>query len=162
MYHKYRDSLFNIRYSYRGQKYRDVPVHRCIVAGLRTCRRTHARTHARVRTHTHTHTHTHWCSGVVLCRWMWNLRQNVKIYKHVIHYCYKSTNEKWAVCPYWFNRLRHLANQDVKCVWIFIKFLTCFGTFLSITIGIWQWRFNGQWNSGRWTVITGVNFILVI
>ena len=26
MYRKYRDSLFNIRYSYRGKKYRDVPV----------------------------------------------------------------------------------------------------------------------------------------
>ena len=34
MYRKYRDSLFKIRYSYRGKKYRDVPVHRCIVAGL--------------------------------------------------------------------------------------------------------------------------------
>ena len=33
MYCKYRDSLFNIRYSYRGKKYHDVPVHRCIVAG---------------------------------------------------------------------------------------------------------------------------------
>ena len=26
--------MFNIRYSYRGKKYHDVPVHRCIVAGL--------------------------------------------------------------------------------------------------------------------------------
>ena len=34
MYRKYRDSLFNIRYSYSGKKYRDVPVHRCIIAGL--------------------------------------------------------------------------------------------------------------------------------
>ena len=34
MYRKYRDSLFNIWYSYHGQEYHDVPVHRCIVAGL--------------------------------------------------------------------------------------------------------------------------------
>ena len=34
MYRKYRDSLFNIQYSHRGKKYCDVPVHRCIVAGL--------------------------------------------------------------------------------------------------------------------------------
>ena len=34
MYRKYRDSLFNIRYSYRGKKYREVPVHQCIVGGL--------------------------------------------------------------------------------------------------------------------------------
>ena len=34
MYRKYCDSLFNIRYSYRGKKYRDAPVHQCIVAGL--------------------------------------------------------------------------------------------------------------------------------
>ena len=34
MYHKYRDSLINMRYSYRGKKYPNVPVHRCIVAGL--------------------------------------------------------------------------------------------------------------------------------
>ena len=34
MYHKYRYSLFDILYSYRGKKYRDVPVHWCIVAGL--------------------------------------------------------------------------------------------------------------------------------
>ena len=39
MYRKYRDSLFNIRYSYCGKKYRDVPVHLCIVAGLMTTRR---------------------------------------------------------------------------------------------------------------------------
>ena len=32
MYRKYR--LFNIRYLYRGKKYRDVPVHQCIIAGL--------------------------------------------------------------------------------------------------------------------------------
>ena len=35
MYCKYRDSLSNIRYSYRGKNYRDVPVHRCIIACLR-------------------------------------------------------------------------------------------------------------------------------
>ena len=28
MYHKYRDSLFNIQYSYRGKKYHDVHVPR--------------------------------------------------------------------------------------------------------------------------------------
>ena len=34
MYRKYRDTLFHIRYLYRGKKYRDVPVHQGIVAGL--------------------------------------------------------------------------------------------------------------------------------
>ena len=34
MYHKYCDSLFDIRYLYCDKKYHDVPVHRCIVAGL--------------------------------------------------------------------------------------------------------------------------------
>ena len=34
MYRKYRDSLFNIRYSYRGKKYRNALVHWCIIAGL--------------------------------------------------------------------------------------------------------------------------------
>ena len=34
MYCKYRDSLFNKQYSYPGKKYSDVPVHRCITAGL--------------------------------------------------------------------------------------------------------------------------------
>ena len=34
MYRKYRDSLINTQYLYRGKKYRDVPVHWCIVAGL--------------------------------------------------------------------------------------------------------------------------------
>ena len=42
MYRKYRDSLFNIQYSYHGKKYHDVPVHRCIfVAGLVTCAKDH-------------------------------------------------------------------------------------------------------------------------
>ena len=34
MYRKYCNSLFNIRYLYSGKKYCDVPVHRCIIAGL--------------------------------------------------------------------------------------------------------------------------------
>ena len=37
MYRKYRDSLFNIRYSYRGKKYCDVPLHWFILAGVPVC-----------------------------------------------------------------------------------------------------------------------------
>ena len=34
VYRKYHNSFFNIQYLYRGKKYRNVPVHRCIIAGL--------------------------------------------------------------------------------------------------------------------------------
>ena len=34
VYRKYRNSLFNIQYLYRGKKYCDVLVHWCIIAGL--------------------------------------------------------------------------------------------------------------------------------